>query len=225
MSRQERQPESLEPAENLDPRHFYAAYVFDRANERETDIEAIIEEASKLDYPLRYWWLSDAMELQGFPDRLIVCVHHPSTHEDAGMDLYDSLKEKRVTWDDLEAAAVDEYRYLGNPAFELGDLRSPYGNLLFPEAVSEERRSPEFEDVLLVITPENIRAELHGRLGREVSDEELSAVLVYFKTALDLLGWTFYLDKALNMSVEARQERWDAGSAPNASTDIPPAGS
>jgi hypothetical protein len=221
MSRQERQPESLEPAESLDPRHFYAAYVFDRSNERKVDIEAIIEKARELNYPLRYWWLSDAMELQGFPDRLIVCVHHPSTSEDAGMDLYHSLKEKQITWDDLEAAAVDEYRYLGKPVFELGDLRSPFGNWLFPE----DRRLPNPEDALLVITPENIRAELQGRLGQEVSDEELSAVLVYFKTAIDLLGWTFYLDEALNMSVEARQERWDAGSAPNASTDIPTAGS
>jgi hypothetical protein len=225
MNRQERQPESIEPAENLDPRHFYAAYVFDRANEREADIEAIIEEASKLDYRIRYWWLSDAMELQGFPDRLIVCVHHPSTSEDAGMDLYDALKEKQITWDDLEAAAVDEYRYLGKPVFELGNLRSPYGNWLFPEAVSEEKLSPQFEDALLVITSEDVRQELGERLGREVDDEELSAVLIYFKTAIDLLGWTFYLDEALNMSVEARQERWDAGSAPNASTDIPPAGS
>jgi len=50
------------------------------------------------------------------------------------MDLYDILKEKEVTWDDLEAATVDEYRHLGKPAKELGDLRSPYGNWLFPHA-------------------------------------------------------------------------------------------
>jgi len=65
------------------------------------------------------------MELQGFPDRLIVCVHHLSASEDVGIDLYEALKTKEVTWDILEDAAVDEYRYLGNPVFELGDLRLP----------------------------------------------------------------------------------------------------
>ncbi|MCJ7533472.1 MAG: hypothetical protein MUO64_20915 [Anaerolineales bacterium] len=74
------------------------------------------------------------MELQGFPDRLIVCVHHPSTSENAGMDLYDFLKEKQVTWDDLEAAAMDEYRYLGKLVENPGDFRTPYGNRLFPHA-------------------------------------------------------------------------------------------
>jgi hypothetical protein len=31
------------------------------------------------------------------------------------MDLYEALKERQVTWDDLEAAAVEEYRLLGKP--------------------------------------------------------------------------------------------------------------
>ena len=65
----------------------------------------------------------------------IVCVHHPSVSEDGGMDLYDTLKEKEVTWDDLEAAAVDEYRHLGKSAKKLDDLHSPFGNLLFPHAI------------------------------------------------------------------------------------------
>ena len=56
---------------------------------------------------MRYWWLSDAMELQGYPDRLIVCVHHPSSSEDAGMDLYEALVSQGITWNDLEAAAVN----------------------------------------------------------------------------------------------------------------------
>ncbi len=107
--------------EILDSRHFYAAYIFDQANEREEDIGAVIKEAKHLGYLVHYWWLSDAMELQGSSDRLIICVHHPSYSEDAGMDLYDALKEKDITWDDLESAVVDEYRYLGNPIQELGD--------------------------------------------------------------------------------------------------------
>ena len=98
--------------EILDPRHFYAAYIFDQANEREEDIGAVIKEAKHFGYLVRYWWLSDALELQGFPDRLIVCVHHPSAAEDAGMDLYETLKEKQVSWNELKAAVVDELTYL-----------------------------------------------------------------------------------------------------------------
>ena len=149
------------------------------------------------------------MELQGFSDRLIVCVHHPSVSEDAGMDLYGSLKKKEVIWDDLEAATVGEYRHLGKPAKELGDLRSLFGNWLFPHAIPEEKRLPYPENALLLITREDVREELQGRLGRELTDKELSAVLVYFKKALDHLGWTFYLDEALQKSVEAKQMRWD----------------
>ena len=64
---------------------------------------------------MRYWWLSEAVELRDHPDRLIVCVHHPSLESDAGMDLYEALKEQQISWDDLEAAAVGEYRLLGKP--------------------------------------------------------------------------------------------------------------
>jgi len=95
-----------------------------------------------LGYPVRYWWISDAMELQGFPDRLIVCVHHPSTSEDAGMDLYDALKEKGVTWDDLEAAVVDEYRYLGNPFFNWAICARHTGTGSFPMLFQKKGASP-----------------------------------------------------------------------------------
>ena len=53
------------------------------------------EQARRFGYPVRYWWLSEAVDLQGFPDRLIVCAHHPSRDEDAGMDLYDALDTLR----------------------------------------------------------------------------------------------------------------------------------
>jgi hypothetical protein len=131
LSLSEERPE----AEFFDPRHFYDAYIFDAADEREQDIQALIEQAKGLGYPLRYWWLSDGMELQGFPDRLIVCVHHPSSSEDAGLDLYDALKERDVAWNDLEAAVVEEYRYLGKPVEGLNDLRSSHGDRLFPSSI------------------------------------------------------------------------------------------
>ena len=63
--------------EYLDPHHFYAAYVFDDAATRQRDVAVLIHEAQQPGYPVRYWWLSEAMELQGSPDRLSVCVHHP----------------------------------------------------------------------------------------------------------------------------------------------------
>ena len=65
------------PTENLDPHHFYAAYVFESAALRGRDVAVLIHEAQRLSYPVRYWWLSEAMDLQDAPDRLIVCVHHP----------------------------------------------------------------------------------------------------------------------------------------------------
>jgi hypothetical protein len=43
-----------ESAEILNPCHFYAAYVFDQANEREHDIQTLIEQAQGLGYPVRY---------------------------------------------------------------------------------------------------------------------------------------------------------------------------
>jgi hypothetical protein len=123
--------------EDLDPRHFYAAYVFDQAHEREDDIAALVEQAQQLGYPARYWWLSQAMELQGSPDRLIVCIHHPSVSEDAGMDLYETLGEHQVTWDGLEAAAVDEYRLLGRPVEGPDVICMRDGTPLFPSTTQE----------------------------------------------------------------------------------------
>jgi hypothetical protein len=78
------------------------------------------------------------MELHSDLDRLIVCVHHPSSTEDAGMDLYMALKDRQVTWDDLEAAAVAEYCYFGDPIQGPEAIYGPDGTLLFP--LESERR-------------------------------------------------------------------------------------
>ena len=138
MTHLERQPgERRGCHEDLDPRHFYAAYVFDQAHERQDDIATLLEQAQHLGYPVRYWWLSEAMALQGHPDRLIVCVHHSSGAEDAGMDLYEALEERQVTWDGLEAAAVDEYRLLGKPVEGLEVICRRDGTPLFPPANGE----------------------------------------------------------------------------------------
>lgn len=189
--------------EILDPHHSYAAYVFDRANEHEHDIQGLIEQAQEFGYPLRYWWLSDAMELQGFPDRLIVCVHHPSSSENAGMDLYDALTEKVITWDDLEAAVVDEYRYLGKPIESLGDFRSPYGNWLFQHAARESGYLSQQEDAVYSITQDDIREEAQSYLGRELTEEELYVITAKFWKALDWLDWSQYLYEVIRICQQA----------------------
>ena len=124
-------------AEIMDPRHFYAAYVFDQAETHQQDILTLIEQAQHFGYPLRYWWLSDAMDLQGSPDRLIVCVHHPSHSENAGIDLYDELKKMGVDWDELDSAVVEEYIFYGKPFVFSSDLTNPNGRRIFPEAKTE----------------------------------------------------------------------------------------
>jgi hypothetical protein len=51
--------------------------------------------------------------------------------EDAGMDLYEALGERQVTWDGLEAAAVDEYRLLGRPIEGQKSLAGAMGRYSF----------------------------------------------------------------------------------------------
>ena len=96
------------------------------------------------------------------------------------MDLYETLKEKQVSWNELKAAVVDEYSYLGKPTKELGDLRSPFGNWIFPHAIPEEKRLPYPENALLLITRDDATGEL-------VHDDLLvSAAMCY---ALDGQMW------------------------------------
>ena len=50
MSRSE--TSEREKTESLNPRHFYAAYIFNRAESRERDVNLVIENAQRLGYPL-----------------------------------------------------------------------------------------------------------------------------------------------------------------------------
>jgi len=131
------EPDLSKQPELFHPGHFYAAYSIDQPGARAEDIRRILEESGRLGYRVRYWWLSNAIDLEGSPDRLIVCVHHPSQASDAGIDLYNSLVEQRTRWDDLEAAAVEEYQTYGCPIRDLSEIRLADGmQLFFP---SEER--------------------------------------------------------------------------------------
>jgi hypothetical protein len=105
--------------------------VFDQADSHQADITALIEEAGRLGYPVRYWWLSQAMDIQDSPDQLIVCVHHPANDENAGMDLYDALQARQVSYDELDAAVVEEYVYLGRRITGLENIGQQDGLPLF----------------------------------------------------------------------------------------------
>ncbi len=168
MAAQERriagEGESL-PQENLDPHHFYAAYVFDNAGDRRRDLTVLIDQANRLGYPVRYWWLSEAMEIEDSPDRLIVCVHHPSLAEDAGMDLYETLRQgavkHEVAWDDLEAAAVDEYRQYGKFVKDPDHILEPDGYPLFPTETESE------SEVIYTISKGDVSLVAQGMFGQE----------------------------------------------------------
>lgn len=127
--------------EQLSSNHFYAAYVFDLAETRQAHIAILLEEAQRFGYPVRYWWLSQAADIQNDPDRLIICVHHPSHDENAGMDLYDALKARQVTYDDLDAAVLEEYVGFGVRANQAQNILKPDGNVLFPTKPLEVRQS------------------------------------------------------------------------------------
>jgi hypothetical protein len=139
------QPSSGRHAEQeyLDPRHFYAAYVFDDAEGRQGHVETLLKLALGLGYPVRYWWLSDAVDLRDMPDRLIVCVHHAEDGENAGMVLYAALEvaraEEHVDWDGLEAAALEEYQLYGRRIGAVSDINQPNGMPLFPTRSNAEQ--------------------------------------------------------------------------------------
>ena len=195
-------PGELKGSEVLDPHHFYAAYIFDRAIERGHDIETLIEQANKLGYPVRYWLLSEAMGLSVFPDRLIVCVHHPSAADHTGMDLYEMLKGKDITWDELEAAAVDEYCYFGKTVMESIGLCFSDGKRLFPLSIPTDEHPSRGDDTLFIITEEDVRDEAQYHLGRELTNDEFEALREEFKKCLKSMDWTFYLHEAIRQCQE-----------------------
>lgn len=132
----ERQPDdSFKNKEILDPTHAYLAYIFDQPQRQLENISPLLDQATELGYPVRYWWLSEAMvlDIDEVPDRLIVCVHHPFRDEDAGMDLYESLQEKNVQWAELEAATFEEYMAFGKSVLNPATIDWADGQSLFPE--------------------------------------------------------------------------------------------
>ena len=81
-------PFELIQNEELNPRHFYAVYVFENAETRQPQVTQLVHKAWQMDYPVRYWWLSEVADLNGNQDKLNICVHHSSKSEDAGLGVY-----------------------------------------------------------------------------------------------------------------------------------------
>lgn len=194
-------PEALPPSEGpwwereqVSPNHFYAAYSFDEAASRQSDVVAVIEEARGHGCSVRYWWLSDAMDLEGAPDRLIVCVHHLSRDENAGLDLYEALKQQGTRWDDLESAAPEEYLMYSRTITEPHGLRYPDGRPLFPTPKSDLSPPPHPEPALrddeprFALTVGDIQEALHERMGRPLTTAELKAIIGELEETLDWRG-------------------------------------
>lgn len=134
-------PELEHPQEGeiLDPRHFYAAYIYENAQDYQQDITSVVTFAQQFKYPVRYWWLSEAINIGGHPDRLIVCVHHAVQGENAGLDLYNALQELDTKWDALESASIEEYAIFGKPIKNSHDILQPDDSQLFPNPILESQ--------------------------------------------------------------------------------------
>jgi hypothetical protein len=169
-------------SEDLQPNHFYASYVFDQPEGRQADVVSVVAEAQRLGYPVRYWWLSDATELADRPDRLIVCVHHPRSDENAGMDLYNALSDRRVSWDELDTATVEEYVMLSRPVDGPGSIQRPNGAALFsalePQVSAEQHESDSRDDnPLLAITLGDIQTAAWNAINRPLTRDEVKTVV------------------------------------------------
>ena len=167
--------------EILDPRHFYAAYIFDDPASCGFDVGALIDEAHHLNLPVRYWWLSDVMDLGtdeqvAMPDRLIVCVHHPEGGENAGIALFEVLKENRIAYSELEAASPDEYIMVGKLARNAADLLYPDGSQLYAMPQEPEYVSLRDTEPVVVFNYGDAQLVAEEALGRPLSDAEVQAV-------------------------------------------------
>jgi hypothetical protein len=173
------------PREELSPHHFYAAYVFDQPETRLKDIGGLIIQARQLAYPTRYCWLSEVVDLNDTPERLIACVHHPISGESAGMDLYEALQGEQITWDALEAATLEEYRQYGKPLQSAAGIYAPGGELLYPAVVElgsaalPSQGLVEADETPAVSTNFLIYYSFSGMMTAEASDARAASEVVF----------------------------------------------
>jgi hypothetical protein len=182
---------SHEEEEILNPRHIYVAYIYDQPEFYEQDIVTFIEQARVLDYPLRYWWLSDAMPIGGYediPDRLILGLNTRAHDEEAGFDLYQALEAEDIYWDEHEAASYREYALLGKRLSEVADIQTPSGESLFDQLPIP----------LLQLDHEELQDVAYEMLGRQLKSHEVTAVSETLKQHLQAqIDWESTLRDSL----------------------------
>lgn len=199
------QPES-EPGsgEIFDPRHLYAAYIYDHPQDHVDDIAALLEKADEFHFPVRYWWLSEAMRLGGTPDRLIMCVHCAETGEEAGLGLYQALEADEVFWDELEAANINEYSLLGRPVGHIMEIVQPQGGRLSSTLQSKvaAKGSPFYEQPLALLhaAREDVQQTAQEILGRTLSEAELHLAVGTISQFIDTqIDWPLTLRQSIEI--------------------------
>jgi hypothetical protein len=209
--------------EVLDPRHFYAAYIFDDPSSRNFDVSSLIDEASNLGYPVRYWWLSDAVEMDEAEvvssDRLIVCVHHPSADENAGMDLYTALYKNKVTYSELERASLDEYVMHSRRVRDAGDILRPDGIQLFPKPYEPEHVKMRDIDPVVLYTYGDVRSVAQEALGHQLGDDDMLALSEEMREHADKLLTLLVTRLDRNEVIHARDRADTAPVEATASSD------
>jgi hypothetical protein len=187
---------SHDEEEILNPRHIYVAYIYDQPEFYEQDIVTFIEQAQSLDYPLRYWWLSDAMPIGGYediPDRLILGLNTRAGDEEAGFDLYQALEAEDIYWDEHEAASYREYALLGKRLSEVADIQTPSGESLFDQLPIP----------LLQLDHKELQEVAYQMLGRQLKSHEVTAVSETLKQHLQAqINWDTTLRDSLITTYE-----------------------
>jgi hypothetical protein len=98
---------------------------------------------------------------------------------------------------------LEQYCCLGKLVENPGDFRTPYGNRLFPHATLEGKNSSQQEDVIYLITQEDVHEEAQSYLGRDLTAEELYVVTAKFWKALEWLDWSQYLHEVIRICQQA----------------------
>jgi hypothetical protein len=172
------------------------AYIYDQPKFYEQDIVTFIEQARVLDYPLRYWWLSDAIPIGGYediPDRLILGINTRARGEEAGFDLYQALEAEDIYWNEHEAASYREYALLGKRLSEVADIQTPSGESLFDH--------PPIP--LLQLDHEELQEVAYEMLGRQLKRHEVTAVSETLKQHLQAqINWDTTLRDSLITTYE-----------------------
>jgi len=171
--------------EIVDPHYHHTAFIFDNAKTHRRDIVVFIDQVNRLGHPVAYWWLSEAMDLENTPDRLILCVRHLSLADDSSGDLYSPLahaaEKHKIIWDEVSLADGEEFREFGKLITSPGSIFEPDGRPLFPEPETDA-------ELLFTLTRDDVQFAAQEEIGRDLNDDELKAVVVRLLTTFDWIS-------------------------------------